>query len=129
MHALERRGRLTLDLHLGVRLTVAVDVGGVADVLPRVLPPNLSQGQNATGNRVSPRQRRPEFGPGDDRRRIPWMKPKGEKKKRKKKRAINNLEFGNVEKKGKHRWDSSIGYSFFSVPNTHVSYQWRDTPW
>lgn len=63
---------LTLHLHLCVRLAVAVLVGGVADVLSRILPPHAGQSQNPIVHCVFPRQRGPEFGPGDDGRRGAW---------------------------------------------------------
>lgn len=63
---------LTLHLHLRVRLAVAVLVGGVADVLSRILPAHAGQSQNPIVHRVFPRQRGPEFGPGDDGRRGAW---------------------------------------------------------
>lgn len=69
-------GPLTLHLHLGVRLAVAVLVGGVADVLPRILPPHAVQGQNSAADRVLPWQRGPELGPGNDGRRGAWDKTK-----------------------------------------------------
>lgn len=63
---------LTLHLHLRVRLAVAVLVGGVADVLSRILPPHAGQRQDPIVHRVFPRQRGPEFGPSDDGRRGAW---------------------------------------------------------
>lgn len=65
---------LTLHLHLCVGFTVAVLVGGVADVLSWILPPHVSQSQGSIVNCVFPWQRSPEFGPGDDRRRGAWKK-------------------------------------------------------
>lgn len=57
--------QLTLHLHLRVGLAVAVHIGGVADVLARVLAPHAGQRQHAVGHCVLPRKRRPQLGPRD----------------------------------------------------------------
>jgi len=64
--------RLTLHLHLRVRFTVAVYVGGIADVLAWILAPHAGQCQNSTSRCVFPRQRCSQLGPGDGRRRGTW---------------------------------------------------------
>lgn len=75
-------GPLTLHLHLRVRLAVAVLVGGVADVLSRILPPDAGQSQDPIVHRVFPRQRGPEFGPGDDGRRGAWESKERKRRQR-----------------------------------------------
>lgn len=66
--------QLTLHLHLRVRLTIAMDVGCITDVLPWILAPHIGQCQNSIGDCVFPWQWRSEFGPDDLRRRGAWKK-------------------------------------------------------
>lgn len=97
---------LTVHLHLRVRLTVAMYVGCVTDVLSWVLAPHAGQRQNTTNHCVFPWQRCSELGPRDDRRRGTWN------------------EEEKARAKWKMRYESRTGW-YLSIL---TSYHWPDTP-